>query len=144
MNLTSQDFEPEGRLADRHTASGANRPPLLTVTDLPDGTMELALIVHDPDAPLPQGFTHWLRYGLPPRGGVISGDDVPHHDGVNDFGNRGYDGPEPPPGHGLHHYYFWVYALGDVVDGEPTRDEFLRRYAHSIIGQQRIVATYSR
>lgn len=32
------------------------------------------------------------------------------------FGNIGYDGPRPPPGHGRHRYYFRVYAL----DAEPT------------------------
>lgn len=31
--------------------------------------------------------------------------------GVNDFGNPVYDGPQPPKGHGLHHYHFRLAAL---------------------------------
>ncbi|MGH6808058.1 MAG: YbhB/YbcL family Raf kinase inhibitor-like protein, partial [Ensifer adhaerens] len=29
----------------------------------------------------------------------------------NDFGNARYDGPQPPKGHGLHHYHFRLAAL---------------------------------
>lgn len=28
----------------------------------------------------------------------------------------GYKGPAPPPGHGTHHYYFWVYALDQDLE----------------------------
>ncbi|TIV27161.1 MAG: hypothetical protein E5V99_21775, partial [Mesorhizobium sp.] len=31
--------------------------------------------------------------------------------GVNDFGNAHYDGPQPPKGHGVHHYHFRLSAL---------------------------------
>jgi hypothetical protein len=31
--------------------------------------------------------------------------------GVNDFGAARYDGPQPPPGHGVHHYHFRLTAL---------------------------------
>jgi Raf kinase inhibitor-like YbhB/YbcL family protein len=30
---------------------------------------------------------------------------------VNDFGNARYDGPQPPAGHGTHHYHFRLFAL---------------------------------
>jgi hypothetical protein len=31
--------------------------------------------------------------------------------GRNDFGNSRYDGPQPPAGHGPHHYHFRLLAL---------------------------------
>ena len=38
----------------------------------------------------------------------------------NDFGNRRYDGPQPPPGHGTHHYHFRVFALSVPKLGVPA------------------------
>jgi phosphatidylethanolamine-binding protein (PEBP) family uncharacterized protein len=40
----------------------------------------------------------------------------------NDFGNFGYDGPEPPPGHGTHRYFVAVHALDSAnLDLSPDR-----------------------
>ena len=36
-----------------------------TWADAPKGTESFALIVHDPDAPIPGGFFHWVVYNLP-------------------------------------------------------------------------------
>ncbi len=38
------------------------------------------------------------------------------------MGNAGYNGPAPPPGHGVHHYYFWVYALDEDLELPPNLD----------------------
>jgi phosphatidylethanolamine-binding protein (PEBP) family uncharacterized protein len=62
--------------------------------------------------------------------------------GPNGAGGKQYYGPQPPAGHGEHHYYFWVYALDTKVDGTPTREEFLQKYAGNIIEQNRIVGIY--
>jgi hypothetical protein len=64
------------------------------------------------------------------------------HAGPNDFGEVGYGGPQPPQGHGPHHYYFWVYALDRRVDGTPSRQEFLETYGHNILEQNRVVGVY--
>jgi Raf kinase inhibitor-like YbhB/YbcL family protein len=144
LQLTSRDFVSGQRLADRHAADRENVPPSLFVTGIPDGTVELALIVHDPDAPLPYGFTHWLQYGIDPVAGELHREGVQHRDGENGFGTYGWGGPLPPSGHGIHHYYFWIYALSEPVQGEPGRQEFLSRYADRILAQQRLVGVYSR
>jgi len=144
MRVSSPDFEPHSRLADRHAADDRDEAPRLVVADIPPSAVELALICHDPDAPLPRGFDHWLRYGLPAVPGDITAADVPHRDAVNDVGRVGWSGPMPPLGHGIHHYYFWVYALSVPVEGEPTRLEFLERYGDRIVAQERIVGLYSR
>ncbi|HLU98416.1 MAG TPA: YbhB/YbcL family Raf kinase inhibitor-like protein [Thermobifida alba] len=58
-------------------------------------------------------------------------------------GGRLPDGAAPPAGHGVHHYYFWVYALDTRVAGEPTLEEFLTSYGDHVIEQNRVVGTYS-
>ncbi|PFG39521.1 hypothetical protein ATJ97_2027 [Georgenia soli] len=139
LSIHSPDIGAGERIPDVHAADHGNEPPRLAVAGVPDGTEELAVIVHDPDAPLPHGFTHWVRYGLSPEDGELDGGRV----GPHTMGEHAYTGPQPPPGHGVHHYYFWVYALNRAVDGEPSREEFLATYADSIIEQNRFVATYS-
>jgi Raf kinase inhibitor-like YbhB/YbcL family protein len=140
LAISSPDIRTGERVPDKHAADHGNAEPALTISGVPEGAVELAVIAHDPDAPLPHGFTHWVLYGLEPTDGTVNGS---HRTGPNTIGERAYSGPQPPPGHGVHHYYFWVYALDRAVEGEPTREEFLTQYADSIIEQNRFVATYS-
>lgn len=144
LTLTSPDVDHLARLADRHAFDKGNEPVRLTISGVPDGAVELAIICHDPDAPMPDGFTHWTLYGIPADVAEIGTDaDRVYRSGPNDFGETGYGGPQPPAGHGDHHYYFWVYALSRKVDGEPSRSEFIRDYADAIIEQNRLIGTYS-
>ena len=110
MKLTSPDFEPEARLDDRFSYMHDNLAPRVLVSDVPEDAVELAFICHDPDAPRPHGFTHWLRYGIPVDTSELTADGV-GRDGVNDFKKVGWGGPKPPPGHGTHHYYVVVHAV---------------------------------
>jgi Raf kinase inhibitor-like YbhB/YbcL family protein len=143
LQISSTDFERCGRLDARHANDRDNEAPTLRVEGVPDGTVELALICHDPDAPLPDGFTHWTLYGIPADTTEIGpGADETFRPGPNDFGAEGYGGPQPPAGHGPHHYYFWVYALSAAVEGNPSRREFLDRHGDDIIEQNRVVGTY--
>jgi hypothetical protein len=142
LSLTSPDIASGARIDDRFAGEHGSTTPTMIVSGVPEGTVELALICHDPDAPMPPGFTHWTLYGLAPRDGELVPDDG--RSGPHDANGVGYVGPFPPPGHGDHHYFFWVYALSRAVTGEPTRQEFLDQYADAVIGQARIVGTYSR
>jgi Raf kinase inhibitor-like YbhB/YbcL family protein len=143
LQLSSPDVEHGGPLADRFAHDQGNQVPSFTVSGVPEGTVELALICHDPDAPMPDGFVHWLLYGLP-RDVVGFGPeaDASFRPGRNDFDEDGYGGPQPPVGHGLHHYYFWIYALDTEVEGTPSRRAFIDRYGEHILGQNRLVGTY--
>lgn len=142
LKITSQDFKPLEKLRDEHAGDKGNVLPKLNISGVPEGTVELAVICHDPDAPLAQGFTHWTVYGIPPQTTDLSNAEKEFNVGPNGAGQRAYYGPQPPAGHGLHHYYFWVYALDTMVDGTPTREEFLSKYAGNIIEQNRIVGLY--
>lgn len=142
LAISSDDIVAGDRIPDRFTADFENALPSLTVTGVPADAVELAIIMHDPDAPLPQGFTHWTAYGIAPRDGTIDPDAL--RMGPNTPGDTSWSGPQPPVGHGQHHYYFWVYALSRPVAGEPSRQQFLADYADAIIEQNRLVGTYSR
>lgn len=145
LTITSPDLDPDGRLDDRHAKDRDNVPPRLELSGVPEGTAELAIVCHDPDAPLPWGFTHWTLYGIPADTAAIGPDaDERFRPGPSDFGDRGYGGPRPPAGHGPHRYYFWVYALSRAVDGEPSRRDFLDTYGDAVIEQNRVVGVYER
>lgn len=145
LTITSPDFEADGPIPRRYAVEGGNTVPSLTIGGVPTAAVELAVICHDPDAPRPRGFTHWVVYGLAP--GQTTVRDVGHgigRQGPNSLGERSYTGPNPPIGHGIHRYYFWVYALARSVRGEPTREAFLDDYADAILEQNRLVGTYRR
>lgn len=137
------DLEP---MPERYTQYGDGLQPPLTIQGVPPGTVELAIICHDPDAPLPWGFTHWTLYNIPAETTQIGEQDGDRafRPGPTDTGTTGYVGPRPPAGHGRHHYYFWVYALDRALTGTPTRREFLETYGDAIIEQNRTVGTYQK
>lgn len=115
MKLTSASFQGN-QIPARFTCDGAGDSPQLAWSAPPAGTVSLALIVTDPDAP-GRTFVHWVLYdlpagtralpeALPAQGELASGG----RQASNDFGNIGYGGP-CPPGHSPHHYVFTLYAL---------------------------------
>ncbi|MFW2513300.1 YbhB/YbcL family Raf kinase inhibitor-like protein [Demequina sp. SO4-13] len=141
LRLTSPDIASNERIDDRFTGQEGAETPRLHVAGVPSEAVELAVVCHDPDAPMPGGFTHWTLYGLPPRDGDIDPDSG--RAGPNDDGGTGYVGPFPPAGHGEHRYYFWIYALKTPVAGAPAREDFLREYRGEVVEQARLVGTYS-
>jgi Raf kinase inhibitor-like YbhB/YbcL family protein len=145
LRITSAAFANGGRLDDKYSMDKGNVAPPLSIRGVPKEAVELALICHDPDAPLAQGYTHWVLYGIPPSTTELGSDaDKKFRPGPNSNGNAHYDGPAPPPGHGPHHYYFWLYALSKPVVATPTRAEFLERYADSIVEQNRVIGVFDR
>lgn len=147
LSITSPAFQHGEAIPDRYTVNGEDVSPELAWTDVPEGTRQFALICHDPDAPLTDGFTHWVVCGIPGDAtGIPEGGGGAFVEGVNDFGNQGYGGPAPPPGHGTHFYYFHLYALTGEVDAHPgiSRAELLAKIDPLISVQARIVGTYSR
>lgn len=141
LALTSPDIADGKRIDERFAGDVGAETPRLSVAGVPPEAVELAIVCHDPDAPMPAGFTHWTLYGLSAKDGEI--DASAGRPGPNDDGGIGYVGPFPPAGHGLHRYYFWVYALRTPVVGTPTREQFLREYRGEVVEQARLVATYS-
>jgi Raf kinase inhibitor-like YbhB/YbcL family protein len=146
LKITTTAFDDDGRIPEEHVYDKGNKSPALSWSGVPEGTKQLAVICHDPDAPLPHGFTHWVVYGIPADVTEIAeGDAEAHTQGTTGFGEQAYGGPMPPEGHGTHHYYFWVYALDTEVDAGPglSREELLEQISDHVIEQNRVVGTYS-
>ncbi|HWI23064.1 MAG TPA: YbhB/YbcL family Raf kinase inhibitor-like protein [Baekduia sp.] len=144
LQISSTAFGPGERIPDRHTGNGEDISPPLTWSGAPEGTRSFAIVVHDPDAPLVDGWAHWVVYNLGPGvTGLSEGEHAPT-EGENGAGNTGYNGPAPPPGHGTHRYYFWVYALASEPDLAPglTRAELLAEIEEDVLEQARYVGTY--
>ena len=146
LTIRAEPFGDHEPIPARHAGDGEDVAPALRWSGAPEGTKAFALVVHDPDAPLVDGFTHWVAYGIPgdadglPEGGgeVVAG--------TSSFGATRYNGPAPPPGHGVHHYYFWLYALDDELELEPGLDRraLLEQIEDHVIEQARTVGTYER
>ena len=112
LRLTSPDFADGARIPGRHSLDGGNAIPTLEWNDPPEGTVELAILVEDPDTPVGT-WIHWVAAGINPKTRSIKDGALPEGavEGPNDFDEHGYGGPQPPPGDGVHRYFFNLYAL---------------------------------
>jgi len=157
LNVHSPAFTEGRPIPRRHTGDGEDVSPPLTWTTLPPGTVELVLIVDDPDAPTENPWVHWLLYnipadetterigeGVPPAPAPAFPAGAVH--GLNSWDATGYRGPAPPEGHGVHHYHFKLYALGSRLGLEPGLDKHVLMNAMSghILGHGELVGTYQR
>jgi Raf kinase inhibitor-like YbhB/YbcL family protein len=139
MDLTSPNFEEGDAIPREHTCDGDDAPPELQWSGVPSGVIELALTCEDADAP-GGTFVHWVAWGIDPSSGrLTSGDSPGIRHGRNGFGNAGYGGPCPPPGHGPHHYDFTLYALDQSLDLEPGAT--IEELRSAIDGRVRATAT---
>ena len=147
LRIYSPAFASLETIPKRYTSDGENISPLLEWSGLPPATQQLVLICHDSDAPMPQGFTHWLLYKIPPTVRQIEeAGGTKFAEGMNGAAQSGYTGPAPPKGHGLHHYYFWLYALDTELNLKPglQREPLLAAIADHVMEQARLVGLYER
>lgn len=127
IDLRSPAFSANTTIPPRYTRDGDNLSPPLEWSDVPDGTVELALICEDPDAPSGT-FTHWIVTGIDPgTRSMAEGSEPPRATGWrNDFGHEGYDGPQPPVGDDPHRYFFRLFALDAPVSASRGHLDELR------------------
>jgi len=148
FRISSPAFSHLGRMPKRQAGDAENLSPPLEWSGAPPGTREYALLCFDPDAPLPEGVTHWVLYGIPANVNGLPEGEGPdaYTGGLNIAGKSGYLGPRPPPGHGLHHYYFWVYALDSPLGLKPglDRHQLTEAMKGHILEQARLIGTYER
>jgi Raf kinase inhibitor-like YbhB/YbcL family protein len=149
LTLTSSAFRDGDPIPTEYTCDGADRCPELRWDGAPEGTRSFALIVHDPDAPRGD-FTHWVLFNIPAGVREIPAGAEPGDigdAGTNDFGNLGYGGPCPPPGHGRHRYYFLLYALDQEqlsAGRGAKRQEVEATVRGHVLGQTQLMGTYER
>jgi len=114
VELHSLAFEHGGEIPALYTCDGEDISPPLEIGDVPAGTVSLALVMDDPDAP-GATFDHWLVWNIPSHvTEIASGTEPEGIQGRTDFGRLGYGGPCPPSG--THRYRFKLYALDRLLD----------------------------
>jgi Raf kinase inhibitor-like YbhB/YbcL family protein len=155
VTIRSSAFAEGKPIPRRHTGDGEDLSPPLAWSDVPPTAQALALIVDDPDAPTSEPWVHWVIYklsatatglaeGIPPvpepgpaAGGI---------QGRNSWNSVGYRGPAPPKGHGVHRYYFRLYALDKAIDLAPGLDKpgLLKAIKGHVIAEATLMGTYQR
>lgn len=149
LRLTSPAFDHDEVLPLRHTADGEDVSPPLEWTGVPEGTREIALICDDPDADAGV-FTHWVVYGLAPDvtalpeavpDDAVVEDPVSLVQGLNEFDEVGYRGPEVDEDRGHHRLFFRLFALDAELDLSPgaTRAELRKAAKDHIIATAELV-----
>ncbi|MGU3503065.1 YbhB/YbcL family Raf kinase inhibitor-like protein [Mycobacterium sp. C31M] len=106
-------------------AGGADISPQLSWSGFPPETRSFAVSVFDPDAPTASGFWHWAVANIPVNVTDLPADAGDGGDGIlsqavtlaNDASYKRYIGAAPPIGHGVHHYWVAVHAVGvETID----------------------------
>jgi Raf kinase inhibitor-like YbhB/YbcL family protein len=154
LELQSSAFAPDTTIPVPYAcadAGGAGKSPPLVWRGAPASTKAFALVVRDPDAP-GGSFVHWVIYNLPTNTSKLVA-DVPKADtvpgggdqGVNGFGNIGYQGPCPPPGK-PHHYHFQLYALDSELKLKPgaTADDVEQAAKGHTLAEADLVGIFER
>ncbi len=143
----NNSFLPMTAAYNAHGCTGLNQSPELHWSDAPRGTKSFALIMHDPDAKAPGGWYHWVLYDMSSRvQELAAGANVSAaRSGITSSRERKYGGPCPPPGSGVHHYVFTIYALKAIhfmrgrIDGPA-----IERVSSEVVQKATITGLYRR
>jgi Raf kinase inhibitor-like YbhB/YbcL family protein len=160
LELRSTDFRHNGTVpvtrAGRR-AGGQNISPAMAWTGTPQDAAQLLLVIEDVDAPTRNPFVHCVALVEPELGalpaGALNRDSTAQGVRVLRSGmGRGYLGPEPIKGHGVHRYVFQLFALrtaitsaegGAALDGARPR-AVLAAVSGPALARGRLDGLYSR
>jgi Raf kinase inhibitor-like YbhB/YbcL family protein len=149
--VTSSAFEAGETIPEKYSCDGADLSPPLEWSRTPEGTMSVALVCEDPDAPRGM-WVHWVLWGLPPDSTslpeAMPPDTVLVNTGIqgkNDWGRIGYGGPCPPSGP-AHRYFFRLYALDTRLELRPgaTRKDLRAAIDGHILAEGQLMGKYER
>lgn len=142
MKLTSPAFTHQAIIPQKYTCQGKDINPHLTLSNIPQGTISLALIIDDPDAPMGT-WNHWLLWNLKPIE-EIKEDSAPGTQGKNSWGRNDYGGPCPP--RGRHRYLFKLYALDSELKlpAGSTKVELEKAMDGHILEQAELLGVYQK
>jgi Raf kinase inhibitor-like YbhB/YbcL family protein len=155
IEIHSDAFDDGGPIPVKYSGEGQNLSPPLKWSGVPAEAREIVLVCEDPDAPMPRPFVHWVVSGIDPSQAQLpEGIARIEHptelanatQGENSARRTGYTGPMPPPGHGLHHYHFEIFALGQPLASTdaPDRDTLMKAMAGHVLAYGEVVGTYER
>ncbi len=144
IQITSSAFMEGDSIPSLYTCDDKNVSPPLTWTNVPSNTVNLALIMDDPDA---RGtWVHWVLYNLnPDLTGLDQGKAGGGIEGINDFKEFGYGGPCPPRG-STHRYFIKLYALDAVLElkAGATKAQLESAMHGHILAQGQLMGKYGR
>ena len=147
ISVHSVAFDAGAPLPISCSVDGVGAAPPLSFGNTPESAKSLLVICEDPDAPLLQPFVHWVVYGIPATTDGI--DAQTQHDyrlGENSKSENGFAAAAPPPGHGVHHYHFQVFALDTLLElaEGAEHDDVIERAKGHVLAWGELVGTYER
>lgn len=145
MVLKSIAFEGGKEIPQKYTCDGENIIPPFAISEVPDETKSLVLIMDDPDS-YTGIWHHWVLWNISPDTKEIKEGKVPDgaEEGENSFHQNGYGGPCPKEG--SHRYFFHLYALDTTLDipHDTTKEELETEIVGHVIDKAEIFGTYKR
>jgi Raf kinase inhibitor-like YbhB/YbcL family protein len=147
LEFSSPAFEDGASIPREYGYTADDVNPPLEIDDVPEEATSLALIVDDPDALDPAGkiWDHWVVWNIDPARGSIPADWPAEGavEGQNDYGTRGYGGPNPPDGE--HTYRFRLFALDASLDLDPgaTKDDLETAMDGHVLAEATLRGTYA-
>ena len=146
ITVSSPAFAAGAAIPRRFTCEGESVSPPLAWSGVPAGTVEVALVVDDPDAPRGT-YVHWVVVGIDPARTELAEGAVPPaaRQLSNSAGKAAYTSPCPPGGP-AHHYRFTVYALQGKpeVAGDASSEAAIQAIEAAAAARGRLVGTFGR
>lgn len=145
FKISSPAFANEQKIPEPYTCEGQDIHPPLEINGVPENAQTLAIIMEDPDSPMPPVFDHWLIWNIPvdttelPEGSLPAG----CAQGKNSLKNAQYNGP--CTSNGTHRYFFNLYALDcklDLAEGS-NKDELKKAMEGHILVETNCIGLYS-
>ena len=152
MRLTSKSFKNGEEIPKKFTCEGENVSPELRWDNVPLSAKSLTLICDDPNAPTPEPWVHWIIFNIPPSAsGLHENQDIKAISGARagkgTENSKKYQGPCPPHGHGVHKYFFKLYALDkslEQLEEGISKKDLLKAMNGHIIEEADLIGKYER
>ncbi|MDD5597617.1 MAG: YbhB/YbcL family Raf kinase inhibitor-like protein [Victivallaceae bacterium] len=153
FTLTSKSFKNNGAIPTEFTkaAGGDNTSPQLSWFNAPPETKSFVITCIDIH-PVAHRWVHWMVINIPEKVSSLEEEascgSMPKGatELQNSFKLKGWGGPMPPPGTGVHQYVFTIYALKKAGIKPPkqklSEKALLRLLAGKILAQASITGTY--
>jgi Raf kinase inhibitor-like YbhB/YbcL family protein len=144
MKLRSPVFEDGEHIPEKHGYIRENTNPPLEISGVPEKAESLALLMDDPDAREPAGkiWDHWTVWNIDPSKTEISEGETLGIEGMTDFQEKGYGGPNPPDG--THTYRFRLYAVDTELDlpASSGKEDVLEAIEAHVIEEAQLEGKY--
>ena len=154
ITVSSKAFANGETIPSRYTEDGAKVSPPIAWSGIPAGTAAVVLLIEDADSPTPSPLVHGIAWSLAAADGMLEEGMLksegsggwPQALGKNSFFKAEYLPPDPPSGHGAHHYAFQIFALDHALDleDEPGRGALTEAMKTHVLAKGYLVGLYER